>query len=206
MAITNKTLSVLLIAAIVVSVGGTFFSLMMLEASTTSPTGMAAGDVKLNVATQLSIILDDNNIDFGDCTPSTSHTIFVDSSQSDTAVDNSNCSKTGSFPDNMTVRNNGNVDADVTIKSDSDGTDLFGADGSNGFAFKAENTGNGCSGSFPTSYQNFSTIGTGSDTNLCDNLTAHDTNNSIEIYAGAWLSTQAQDGGTATWTITATQT
>ncbi|MGM5481813.1 MAG: hypothetical protein ACQESE_05390 [Nanobdellota archaeon] len=207
MAISNKTLSVLLIAAIVVSVGGTFFSLMMLQAPST-PTGFAqqdSGDVILNVPTSLSIILEDNSIDFGNCVPDTSAQIFVDSFQAEADVDNSNCSNTALFPDNMTLANNGNVDAIVNLTSTHNATDLFGDAGDNGFAFKVQNQSSnpGCAGVMQQAYLNFTN--TSQQYNVCNNLTSISGNNRVEIFAAAWLSPQAVGGGTATWTFDAYQ-
>lgn len=203
MAITNKTLSVLLIAAIVVSIGGTFFSLTMLQAPTGAPTGYAIGTVDLDVPDTLSIKLDDDTINFGECTPSTGgDTIFVDSSQDSAAVNNSNCTESSGFPDSMTIRNNGNVDASVAIQSNADAGDLFGDASLNGFAYKAGNDGAGCAGTLSDTYKNFSDI-SGNDT-ACDNLQAHSTNHSMELYAAAWLHPTATGGGSADWTIEAT--
>ncbi|MFP4118546.1 MAG: hypothetical protein ACLFTH_00665 [Candidatus Woesearchaeota archaeon] len=205
MAISNKTLSVLLIAAIVVSVGGTFFSLMMLN-TPTGPTGFNTqeeGEVILNVPESLSITLEDSSIDFGDCTPDTTDTIYVDSFQGAGDVDNSNCSDTGSFPDNMTLVNNGNVDALVNLTTSDNASALFGTTGDNGFAYKVQNQSSnpGCAGTMQQNYLNFTDPAIGYD--VCSNLTAVSGQNRVEIFAAAWLSPQAAGGGEATWTFDA---
>ena len=207
MAMTNKTLSVLLIAAIVVSIGGTFFSLMMLKSP--SPTGMATnqdGDVTLTVAELLSINLEDAAIDFGECTPANTQSIFVDSNQAQGAVNNANCTGSSAFPDIMTLANNGNVDANVYITVTKNASDLFGTAGDNGFGYKTFNDSinPGCAGALQTAYVNFTTTGA-TQYNVCDNLTALNGNNKVGISAAAWLSTQATGGGSDTWTFTAEQ-
>ncbi|MFW5865995.1 MAG: hypothetical protein ACOCU6_02790 [Nanoarchaeota archaeon] len=204
MAITNKTLSVLLIAAIVVSIGGTFFSLTMLQAPTGAPTGYATGTVDLDVPDQLSITLDDSVIEMGSCTPSktSGEVIFVDSSQGSSAANNGNCSG-GTFPDNMTIRNNGNVDALITVSSNSGGDDLFGNTEQNGFGIKAESNDGGCVSGLLNSYENFTHTG-GSTETVCTNLQSHNTDNSMELYAGAWITPTATSGeNSVDWTITA---
>ena len=72
MDISNKTLAMFLVAAIVVSIAGTTISLNRLGDISTSPTGFATsgvGNVSLNVNTDLSIVLDEAWINFGDCVP-----------------------------------------------------------------------------------------------------------------------------------------
>ncbi|MCF7799319.1 hypothetical protein K9M74_05445, partial [Candidatus Woesearchaeota archaeon] len=78
MDISNKTLGLLLVAAIVVSVGGTLMSLNQLES--VSPTGFAttgSGTVDLDIGSYVAIVVDDTAINFGTCTlVDTGNTLF----------------------------------------------------------------------------------------------------------------------------------
>ncbi|MBN1175310.1 hypothetical protein JXA48_01565, partial [Candidatus Woesearchaeota archaeon] len=99
MDISNKTLGLLLVAAIVVSVGGTFFSLDKLNGF--SSTGFAAneaGSVNLTINSTMSIKMNDSGIDFGTCTVTGFMTF--DSNLTGGTANNSNCN--GTFPDYMT--------------------------------------------------------------------------------------------------------
>ncbi len=186
MDVTNKTLGLLLIAAIVVSLGGTFVSLNKLDGVSTTgyATNNESGTVTLSVGAALSIVLPNapESIPFGECIPDVTLDLILDSSLGQAGVNNSVCSLTGAFPDNITLENDGNVDANVTVRADVNGTNLFDAPVDNGWiAYKANNVAGdaGCStGTLQTAYRNFTVEdddpgdATDLDDNpVCDNLT-----------------------------------
>ncbi|MGM5479868.1 MAG: hypothetical protein ACQESC_00235 [Nanobdellota archaeon] len=198
--VSNKTMGVLLIAAIVISIGGAFTSLILVNSST--PTGHLTneGQVDLNIQSSLAINLTDNAINFGDCTPDAGSTIFVDSDQAQGSVDNSNCSATGTFPDRMALKNVGNVNAIVNLTTTEGGDSLFGTAGNNGFAFKAIDGSSACTGTLQSDYQNMTAS---TEYSVCSNMNYADGSNQLDISAAAWLSPQATGGGQATWTFNA---
>ena len=155
MDISNKTLGLLLVAAIVVSVGGTLMSLNQLE--TISPTGLAttgSGTVTLAIESYVAIVVDDNTIDFGTCQlVSTGNTLF-NSTLDDTAANGANNSLCSggeilTFPSNITIRNSGTLDANLTFNAsiaagNANGTDMFGTAGSSWYYVFSEDAGDPC--------------------------------------------------------------
>lgn len=204
MDISNKTLGLLLVAAIVVSVGGTFLSLQQL--GSLSATGYATSDtglVNLTVEEVLSIELIDSVIDFGQCTPHHTDDITVDSSLAAGAVNNSACSATGAFPDYLRLRNAGNVHACVDMQTDRNADDLFGTDGVSSIWYKVENaTAPGCAGTMQDAYNQLTLTGA-NDYPVCTNLTAIASFNQIDFFIQAIINPNAKDGGQMTLTINA---
>ena len=200
MEITNKTLGLLLIAAIVVSLGGTFVSLNKLGG--TSATGYATnnetGQVFLSVGTALSILVTDASIDFGSCAPQ-AQMIFLDSENA-LVGDNTNC-QSGTFPDYLEIENDGNIDANVSLRSDTNGSNMFDTEG--GLAYKITNgTTDGCNGiEVQTSYLNF-TVTNNTDVNYlypgCSNLTYGDLADEMRMYAQVALPPSTSTANTAT--------
>ncbi len=206
MDVSNKTLGMLLVAAIVVSVGGTFLSLQQLG-SLSGSTGFAtsdSGQVNLTVAQTLSIELTDDVINFGECLLNDTNTIFVDSSVVRGSVDNAYCDNTAGFPDDLALRNAGNVHACVNMQTNANGTTLFGTDGDSGIGYKVYNhvSEGGCAGTLQATYRNFTSIGA-SDYPVCTNLTAIANQDKLNISIGAWLNPNAKVGGLMTLTINA---
>jgi hypothetical protein len=121
--ITNKFLVVLLITAMVISLGGTFLSLSILgrigspyiSAHATSADGAA----KITIASSLSISMVDSDVNYGTCWPLSSGAKYYDSD--DTSLFGSEpgkCNGGGlATGDTLRVVNDGNLDANVTIKT-----------------------------------------------------------------------------------------
>ncbi|MCA9477866.1 MAG: hypothetical protein KC535_01835 [Nanoarchaeota archaeon] len=183
MEVTNKTLGLLLIAAIVVSLGGTFVSLNKLGGVSTTgyATNNETGTVTLAVGTALSIVTVGNtDIAFGTCTPDTASAITVDSSLNSAGVNNTLCD--GTFPDNITIENDGNVDANVTVRSSINGTDFFDTNGN--FEYKVNNVSGdgGCDGiQAQTTFNSFALAAT--DYPTCSNFTYVDANDQMQFSA-----------------------
>jgi hypothetical protein len=214
MEISNKTLGLLLIAAIVVSLGGTIVSLNKLDATSTTGyvTNNQTGNVSLSVGAALSIIISgDAEIAFGECTPDVNSALILDSNASASGANNSACSG-GTFPDNITIVNDGNVNANVTIRTSANGTTLFDGDTNGGFAYMARNAvETGCANGLQDSYVEFTVEddGIASDTDLnplCGNLSYADAGDEIQVFARITLPASVDTTtGSADITFEATQ-
>jgi hypothetical protein len=185
MDISNRTLATFLLLAIVVSLGGTLVSLNKLNSLTGFAT-TGTGNVSLSVGSTLSITtIDSNAINFGSCSPLSGVEGIINSENASTTNTSQICP---SFTqNNITVRNDGNTPANVTIRPNKIG----GAQGGlflnsttlkSALAYKTIKSGrgsytNGCVGNIQTNYTNF----TSTTTNLtaCSNLTSGATNNTF---------------------------
>lgn len=184
MDISNKTLAMFLVAAIVVSIAGTTISLNKLGGvGSNAPTGYATtdiGNVTINIGAAVSIIINttgsSDTLAFG-CTPS---------GDSDVIINSENTSDTPTYcptnPNNATIKvyNDGNVDANVSINVSNVGENtsahtggagtFLSSPGSNSWiAYRIFNGTNvGCAGNQPSGYNNFTTSGVFHQ--ACDNL------------------------------------
>ena len=116
--ISNKTLAMLLVAAIVVSLGGTLVSLNKLSRfNTAGITGLASasGEANLTISETVSITLLDGKIEFGSGIVNTTL-----AAQNATLISN----HTNAFPrgtwdwtaaDTFVIQNNGNIEANVSV-------------------------------------------------------------------------------------------
>lgn len=170
MDISNRALAMFLLAAIVVTLGGTIVSLNKLDAvSTTGFATTDTGNVSVTVGSTTSITLDNNfDYNFGTCTPSTSVLTHVNTHNTENS---SICTGSdGNQP--LYVRNDGNVDVNVTINASQVGEaqggnflDLGGS-GTSAIYFNSSNQGGaspgaaGCSGTTQASWQVFATTNT----------------------------------------------
>lgn len=190
MDISNKTLALFLLAAMVVSLGGTIMSLSQL--SDLSATGLVTdtGTVNVDIAAAVSITTeDDSSIDFGECTPLAGVNATVNSEG--TGANQSICAGiTGpGDADFIAVRNNGNVPVtlDVTTSQHGEadgGTFLDSDSGESRFSIKAVDDGTngnngGCAGTLLSTYEAFTDSGSGDNKRLCDDLSVGASANSI---------------------------
>lgn len=131
--ISNKALTLLLLIAIIVSVIGTIVSINRLNQLIPKITGLgtsATGMVNVTIAAVTSILATDTQITFGSCSPTASVGCNATSNISNT---NFNCSCTGgSAPDNITIKNDGNKNVNVSVQTNAlpstfiGGTDPWG--------------------------------------------------------------------------------
>jgi hypothetical protein len=116
--LSNKTLAMFLLAAMVVSLFGTFMVLNKVGTNL-GPTGFATqgtGIVNLTVDSFLSITTNESSlIEFGDCTLNESRAVNITSMRTEDTV--TYCEDYDT-PSNISVRNNGNVVVNVSISSD----------------------------------------------------------------------------------------
>jgi hypothetical protein len=123
--ISNRTLAVLLVAAIMISLGGTILSLNRIMPKEMPmptgpiPTGQASSDagyINLSIAGGISITTADSNaINFGSCTPPGGSFTVINSEAGASICTSGDVGSTGSK--NITVRNNGNVFVNVTMRA-----------------------------------------------------------------------------------------
>lgn len=193
--LSNKSLALLLLAAMVVSLGGTF---LVLNKNSSMPTGYASstgtGTVQLSVASTLSITTADNNaIDFGTCTPASGAGVVANVTSD--ILENTTAICTMSTLDNISVRNDGNINVTVklqtsacapgsgntscTFMNSSNRTGLFmyktlmgGGSGANG------NYANGCVSGLISAYTSFAGTHSGAYVG-CGKLLYGTTNNSF---------------------------
>lgn len=146
--ISNKTLVFLLLAAITVSLGGTFMSLNRLNIATQSGiTGLASGNesgtTTLTVLGFNSIsIVGSASLNMGTCTPAGGNGSWVNTT-TNTAI----CSAAFEEVLNITVQNDGNQAINVTVRSNTTNSTFFGGGTNPRFQFRVENTSvrKGCS-------------------------------------------------------------
>ncbi len=184
MDISNKALSMFLLAAIVVSLGGTIVSLNKLGSiSTTGYATSDQGTVQLTVDASVSITTSDaDTVNFGTCTPYSGGAVTINSENgSNTSGTNGICGYASI--QNISVRNDGTVDANVTISASDvgdnagSGTFLAATPDASDIAYKATNASRHASGQGGCSaagvefnvYHNFTTPNQPEP--LCNNLT-----------------------------------
>lgn len=184
MDISNRALAMFLLAAIVVSLAGTLTSINKLGSLT--PTGYAStatGTVDLTVAGSLSVTTQDANaINFGSCTPVPGLQVVINSENlTNTSGDNGIC--TYASIQNISARNDGTVDANVTIQASDvgenagGGTFLASAAGTSDIAYKITNasrqatSSGGCSAATRAFDQYWNLTASATEFPLCANLT-----------------------------------
>lgn len=197
--ISNKTLTFLLVAAIVVSIGATVISFSRMSQLIPRTTGMGStGLVNVSIAQTASVNVIDTQIQFGSCAPTATYGCNVSSNS--TSAD---CScEGGTWPDNITVQNDGNVDLNLTVKT----TDLaatFIAGTAPQFWFSVRNGSSrpGCRNSTTyagTDYNNnffqynwFSFETSNMEYTACVNLSYPDTNDQIAVFTKLFLPSDA---------------
>ncbi|MFH1590368.1 MAG: hypothetical protein ABIC95_00420 [archaeon] len=203
--VSNKALAALLVAAIVVSLGGTFMVISKVGIITIdgAPIGMATtpnGTVDITVQSTMSITLDDAAIAFGNCAPlggGAMGTITSEDNQDTATI----CSAFNA--EDLEVRNNGNVPVAVNASVNRVGEVHSGdndfmqspADDTSWIAYYQHNnsvatsggylggcqnnTRNGNWGGANTSYSNFTASTT--EFVVCGNLTPDASYNSVTV-------------------------
>lgn len=114
MELSNKALAVLLLAAMVVSLGGTIISLnKMNQVEYVGYATSATGTVNLSIGSTKSITTADGNIvNFGTCSISSGITDYVNSEM----TDNTTTRCPSYTQSNISVRNDGNSNVSVTMQ------------------------------------------------------------------------------------------
>ncbi len=205
--VSNKGLAVLLVLAIVVSIGGTLISLNKMG---TGITGYASDDetgtASLEIQSLVQITLTDSSVDFGVCALNSSQVLTYDSNSSNNQSledANSQCTYPNGVNDVFTLENTGNKDVNLTIKSDTSAASFVNAPSADlkTFAFVGIDNDGGCVSGLQTSFTNFTAADT--DYLLCSNFTTPSTSDEVDIAFRVTLPPDALTGQRqATITIT----
>jgi len=208
--ISNKTLTFLLVATIVISVGGTMISLNRINRLVPGATGMGTtGKVNVSIASTASVNIVDAIIQFGSCAPTATYGCNVSSN-----VSSAECSCAGgSWPDNITVQNDGNKYVNLTVKTTDLAASFIGGT-SPKFWFSSRNATlrPGCYNSSVVVDNNglqwdwFSFDTSNIEYTACANLTFDDANDQLAVFAKLFLPADAPislTNNSATLTFTA---
>ena len=138
MEVNNNTVIVMLIMAIIISLGGTVTVLTKLSDIGGAPviTGLATeqdGTARINISSNLAILIDPSNseIDFGTCTtPPTGEVATITSEMNEAGINatSMNCSTVTDFPAFIRINNSGNVIAEIRVETDTEAADLLNTD------------------------------------------------------------------------------
>jgi len=211
MEFSNKSLALMVIAALTISLFGTLFVTKELNSSQgfgSDTTGFATnnqtGQVNISIEKAMSIAVRNASINFGSCSIDTGQGYSMFDSAlgaTDATVNNSECVG-GIFPGFLVVENDGNVNVNLSVRINQTGINFFN-DPNSWYSFKTvDDPGRpGCAGNLQTIYTKFDTA----DANMlaCDNLTATDSNDRIRLSMLANISSTATGGGIATITFEA---
>ena len=157
-----------------------------------------AGTMNVTIQGTLSIILIDDTTNFG--------TGYVDPSQAAAYVDSNgtyvNWINTTEFiADPMVLQNDGQVVANVSIKSSKDASGFIGGTSAAQKFYSAENETSSCATGLITAHTDMLTT----DTTLCDKLLYIDASDELKIYYDLAIPNDAPQGNkTSTITFTAT--
>ncbi len=176
MRLDNNTLSVVLVLAIVVSVAVLFYNsgLMGITGAETTDTGTA----NFTIDDQVSILFIDDLTEFGTGTVTDGTDRAVLTSDNTAQV---NATDWSTIDDPMILKNNGNIDANITLEAADTPDTWIGGDagGGPGFEFKvADSTGNTSACTNPTA--SFSDLST-TEVQACENLTSTSAHDCIDI-------------------------
>lgn len=123
--ISNRTLALFLVTAIIVSLGATIYSLNRFTTMGISATGKATetGKVNLSVQNSISILLLTSVVDFGtgyvnvSCSEIlTGGKNFSNLTAAATFTDNTDCWTGSTLPNGFVVENNGNVNVSIAVR------------------------------------------------------------------------------------------
>lgn len=209
--ISNRGLAVLLVLAIVVSIGGTLISLNRIGTGITGYVTQT-GTATLNILELVQITLTDASVDFGTCALNASTVLtYISNSTNNQSLEDpaSQCSFPSGVPDVFTLENTGNKNVNLTIKSDISAAEFVNAPSNDlkTFAFAgmpiSGTNENGCVAGLQTSFTNF-TLGEPEEYLLCNNFTTTTDADEIAIAFRVTLPPDAASGQRmATITITA---
>ncbi len=134
--ISNKTLAVIVVAAIVVTLGSTALILRMGAPMITGMVIEQAGTATFNITSVTSIAIPENTIDFG--------AGAVDAGVASATIDSdgNTLNWTGTVPDGaFVIENDGNVDIDINVNSTVDADGFIGGTADvNSFMWKVDKT------------------------------------------------------------------
>lgn len=214
--VSNKTLAILVVAAIVVTLGGTM--LVLRTGPSAQLTGLVTdqtGTAQINVSTVVDIELEDQLIDFGTGhvnDSATDHNCIMNTEGGaiDAQEENDCNGEWATKNDFMWIQNEGNVPISLTVTSSEDASGFI-TGSSPSFQVKSivdhlasdsqgDDTADSCTGGAAL---NTYTELSGAIT-ICDSLGYEDAADEMLIYSQATIPADAQTGArTTTWTFSA---
>lgn len=230
--VSDKTIMFLLIAAIIISIGGTIVSINRLNQLIPRVTGLGTtttGKVNVTLANVNSISITDSQIDFGSCSPNSSTGSNLSSNISNGTTWQSwgspgVCVSIVNSPDNITIKNDGNTNLNISVKTNVIASTFIGGDSPYGplfmFSVKNDSDSPGCNNATGTTWtaQKEFNIGRGMAWNwsnftvadedylACANLTPVANRDSINLFVKLYIPADApqKTDTNATLTFTAT--
>jgi len=209
MDLSNKSLALLLVAAIVVSLGGTLISLNKLNQQ--GATGLAAGEVNLTITSNTSCNID-TNVTFGTSGKPGGLWILSTNGTNTGYGAFSDCLATAACY-GMQINNTGNTNINITLLTNYNASTFLGGpqatvDDFQGLAVNGTASGYstvrpGCRGLNESWFYINETV---RPMHICTNLTWQDANDMLTIEYNVTIDVDTPAGGkTATITITCTQ-
>lgn len=182
--LSNGTLSILVVVAVVAIVAGTLLTQH-------GPTGYATTDtgyVNLTINQTLAIQVDptNNTINFGACVPYGGQSYWCATNDSIVCDNNGfgNCSGDTASPQFIRIDNVGNVDANITVQSECNASSFIG-----GTAPAFQFISSQCNGTGVSSWTDFSSAG---GVNVCTNLSY--LGGQLRLYANVTIPSNAVGG------------
>jgi hypothetical protein len=193
--VTNRTLAILLVCAIMISLAGTIVSLGRLKNIYAPITGFGVsssdeGRVVYNVSLNSQIEFDDKKINFGDgYAAGGSCTMSINASVGAVLrTDSAECNEQwGTFASGseypLVIENYGNMDLNVSITSDKSAATFIGGSSPGFFWMAGQNETGSCNDTTFEDLNNWEAIAANDETPLCSNLTwsLDDATNSIAL-------------------------
>jgi len=200
--LSNKALAVLLLVAIAISIGGTFLSISKIPGPTAPAlTGHAAdnatGQVNFTIQNSFSIRFVNANIPFGTGFVNSSNGCQMGTNNSPPSNDPDGCSgfNTTVHTLNLTIENDGNVAANVSLNFTANATGFIGGT-SPFFKYRVNQSGEpgSCAAIMNGSAATFQEVGSAVGHNettipgakICNNLNYQDSTDLIDV--GFWIS------------------
>ena len=201
MDLSNKSLALLLVAAIIISLGGTMISLNKLNEM--GVTGLVPGQVTLAITSNMSCNVD-SNVSFGSGGQPAS-SITLSTTKSNVAYNFTDCTS-GNACKGIQINNTGNVNIKVNFSSNVDGASLLGGSHIAGdFNYTAINgtaetvpTESGCVGT-GTNMGTWAAVPT-TNTSICTNISYTDATDMVSLEFNVTIN-QNTPPGTKTATI-----
>lgn len=169
--ISNKTLAVIVVAAIVVTLGSTALILRMGAPVITGMAITQAGTASFNITSVTSIAIPDALIDFGQ------GAVTAGEASATIDTDGTNTSWEGTVPNDMfVIENDGNIDIDINVNATVDADGFIGGTADiNSFKWKVDKTEAGEASACQTSGMDaYEEVTTTTNTLFCGNLSSID--------------------------------
>ena len=176
---SNKSLALLLVAAIVISLGGTL--VMLNQMALTGITGMAQdyGEVNLTITSNASCEVEDS-VEFG---TNVSIIADIDTDSNNGAVGFNDCSGSSALCRGLVINNTGNVRLNISYNSSVNGTGFLGG-GSTVAQFRYmidETEEEGADGCVAPGSATWANVPLATDSLICDDLNFSDDRDEITV-------------------------